>query len=357
MSNAAKVGTDLTTRRFNHDLLVREEDQGAARERWPAVDHALIHPELIDIFLPHETRAKRLKRTIQWFGSIAVLVMLFALLGSSWHLYAHNSSSWLRIIVEMSAILGLLVAIFVSRYGPLRRRWLRNRFVTEILRVWHFRYLISTEFDRSGTKQVDRDRYVATRAKAFAAFIRQSDGSVGEKMSRLITKREDPLGTIPVLRLPSDKIACEQLLEAYRVLRLDHQIEFAEYKLSADDRTLFGASCSLLVQVANLLAGTTLLLAMVAAVLHLFLPLNWLPLVAVSLAIAGVAVRAWRDGLGLEDERERYSEMLHRLESIKQRWDKSSTQEQLSLASELEHAAVEELRSFLRTHDKAQFLF
>ena len=39
-----------------------------------------------------------------------------------------------------------------------------------------------------------------------------------------------------------------------------------------------------------------------------------------SLAMTGVAVRTWRDGLSLESERERYQEMLHELELLTARW-------------------------------------
>ena len=74
--------------------------------------------------------------------------------------------------------------------------------------------------------------------------------------------------------------------------------------------------------------------------------------------MTGVAVRAWRDGMSLEPEREQYQEMLHELELLTARWENAIDDEQrFRIAEEVERAALEELRSFIRAHDRAQFLF
>jgi hypothetical protein len=78
---------------------------------------------------------------------------------------------------------------------------------------------------------------------------------------------------------------------------------------------------------------------------------------AVVLAIVGVAVRAWRDGLALGEDRERYQDMRHRLELAVERWDTSKDEEQFQTAEEVEQVTLEELRGFLRSHARAQFLF
>ena len=49
---------------------------------------------------------------------------------------------YVELLFEVAALSGVFLAILSSRYGPWRRRWLQYRFVTEILRQWHFRALL-----------------------------------------------------------------------------------------------------------------------------------------------------------------------------------------------------------------------
>jgi hypothetical protein len=177
-------------------------------------------------------------------------------------------------------------------------------------------------------------------------------------MDNLAESGIDILGSVPNPQLPKNPETRSQLLEAYRVLRLDHQLEFAVWKLSTDDETFLGTSSLALVRLADQLAGTTLLIALALSATRLFIPLEWVPFAAVSLAIVGVSVRAWRDGMALGEERERYQEMRHRLELIVARWRAATSDERrFQVAEEVEQSALEELRSFIRFQDRAQFLF
>jgi hypothetical protein len=76
------------------------------------------------------------------------------------------------------------------------------------------------------------------------------------------------------------------------------------------------------------------------------------------LAVTGVAIRVWRDGFSLDSERERYQEMHHELELLTDRWKTAANDDdRFRVAEEVERAALEELRSFIRAHEQAQFLF
>lgn len=353
---------ELIDRRFNHDLLVDSAEQEAARGRWPAISHVLIEPYLVEAFKPHERKATRLKRATLRLGSLAVLLMFVALLGSALHLWTRASASpiettILNVLIEGLAIVGLLCAVLASRYGPLRRRWLMNRFVAETFRQWHFRLFLdgSTISESTGP---GHNGFVQRRQAQFAALLSDLKGTVGQKMDQLTEKGFDSLGGIQKPNLPRHTNARVQLLDAYRILRLDHQREFAVYKLSADDKTFFGLSSHLLVQTTGFLAAMTLVLALASSVSRLFYPTAWVPVVAISLTIAGIAVRAWRDGLALGEERERYQDMRHRLELLTTRWDSAANEDDRFLvAEEIEQTAFEELRSFIRAHERAQFLF
>jgi hypothetical protein len=336
-------------RTFNHDLLLTARDQEAASQRWPALAPRLIDAALIQSFSQHAQRANALKRAVQMLGSAAVLTMVVALLGYGAELWSTATHSYdiadLPIVAEFSAVVSLMVALLASRYGPLRRRWLKHRFITEVLRQWHFRGLL----EAGSTGQTNRD---------LSILVTNLAGSVGAKMDELAGLRRDPLGRIPHASLPADPNLRAQLLDAYRVLRLDHQRGFAMHKLSADDKTFAGLSLLALSNITSLLAGTTLVLALACALARLFVPFAWAPIAGISLAVTGVAVRAWRDGFSLEQEEERYQEMVHELELLTARWEEAGTEElRFRVAEEVEQAALEELRAFIRSHERAQFLF
>lgn len=350
--------------RFNHDLLVDDNDQQLARLRWPTVAPLLIDLNLIAQFKPFEAEAKRLKSLVQWLGSIAVLLMFIALFASAFELWnsggslqAGLTSNWTGILVEVCGILGLGLALLASKYGPFRRSWLQNRFVTEVLRQWHFRQLLDTRAWQP-QPQWDSARFEQQRAADLRALQHDLRGVVGQRMDLLVNARIDPVGEVPKAHIPNDVTAQRELIDAYRRLRLDHQIEFAEYKLSPDDRTFLGLSLEALVSTTNQLAGAALVLALGCSIARLFQPLSWVSFAAIALAVVGVAVRAWRDGLSLREERERYDEMRHRLGLLRARWHSAANDgERFTIAEEVEQAAAEELRSFIHSHMTAQFLF
>lgn len=191
------------TRRFNHDLLIEEEDQLHARRRWPAIAPLLINEPLIAIFTQHENRAKTLKRISQVLGTGAVLAMAAALLGYVAELWIgaqgrHDSPDLARPL-EVCAIAGVGLAILASRHGPVRQRWLKNRFVTELLRQWHFRYLLDVKAMNDKTQVA---YLIGKRDTGFADFTRNHQGVVGQKMQELSQSRCDPLGAIQQAILP-----------------------------------------------------------------------------------------------------------------------------------------------------------
>ena len=142
---------------------------------------------------------------------------------------------------------------------------------------------------------------------------------------------ENPLGEVAVGTLPQDAELRRECLDAYRALRVNHQFNYATYKLSVDDKTFAGLSGQLLVKACDLLAGLTLLCAMICAAVRLFIPLEWAPYAGVSLAIAGVAVRAWRDGLAISEDRDNYQEMQHSFEMLLSRWDASANRRRAAI--------------------------
>src|SRR5262249_16934778 len=158
------------------------------------------------------------------------------------------------------------------RYGPIRRLWLQNRFLTEVLRQWHFRHLLDA---REWASQVPSEADLRQRAKALKLLLADIRGIVGRKMDELVSSGLNPLGKIPQPFLPADERVKSDLLGAYRNLRLEHQIRFAQYKLSPDDRTFARIPLDVLVVVTDYLAAATLFLALGCSIAQLFNPIEW----------------------------------------------------------------------------------
>ena len=354
----------MIERRFNHDLLIASEDQNSAKERWPVIAGSLIDVELLEEFGPHEEQAKRYKKRVQWVGTVSVLLMVAALVGATlslpnWQSSSAGATSIRGMALEFCALVGLILALLASRFGPYRRRWLKHRFLTECYRRWHFRSMTSGGHSGGLQFPVSGDQSDDTPAgRGFKNLVQELDGSVGQKMDALRDEGKDPLGEPVRTWLPTDPTAKHQLLQAFKVLRIDHQLDYSAYKISADDKTFLGLSITAWIGLTELLAGASLFLALAFSVTQIFHREAWMSLAAVLLAIVGVGVRAWRDGMGLIQERESYDEMHHRLEILEDRWRQAKTDDQLAeLMEQVDEIALEELRTFLAAHDRAQFLF
>src|SRR6266404_6260553 len=183
-----RIPVPKTSRRFNHDLNIDKDGHDFVRQRWPKLADVLIDPDLIKAFHPYEAEAKLLKLRVQRTGSAAVILMVGSLLGSAAHLWiGEPQGDALRLAIETSAILGLLCAVLASRYGPWRRRWLRNRFMTETLRQWHFRRLLVGPTIDCGCGSPDETAQFSNERKAsLVALLHTLDGSVGQKMDHLV---------------------------------------------------------------------------------------------------------------------------------------------------------------------------
>jgi len=354
----------MLERTFNHDIRLTLPEQQFARQKWPLTAHILIHEDLITLFSQHEKEAMRLKKVVQWLGTFAVLLMLIALLSSVLTIWSstqqnQTTSSLTNVVIEACSLIGILLAFLASRYGPFRRKWMKHRFLTECLRRWHFSKIIKgDEVDSSVKTNTTRKKYQERREAEFQSFVSELRGTLGQKMDRFLESADDPLNEIPLATLPSNPEVCREILGAYYVLRLNHQLEYAVYKLSVEDKTFLNISIDLLTRQTDYLAAATLISAMVFSGVQIIVSVNWMPVTSISLAILGVAVRSWRDGLALGEDKERYQDMRYRLERLAARWSNAADDvERFKVAEDVESLATEELRAFIRTHERAQFLF
>lgn len=354
------------SQRFNHDILFEAEDRDNALRLWPDIANALIDEPLIASFKVPEVGAGRLKRVVQWIGTCSVLIMLISLVLSILSLrsdaqHAGPGGPGTATLQEGLSLLGLVLALLVTRYGPFRRQWLVSRFTGECLRQWHFRRLLDGALvDGCGKVTSTATPWMDQRKTARTAFAQKLKVDGGRYMDRLRKKGDDPLGTLGSCSWPSDPNRRSQLLDAYRSLRIEHQLNYAVGKTESDDSTFAGLSSAALDALSHWLAGGTLFLALALSAVQLAgvsMP-TWTTEAGLMLVVGGVSVRAWRDGIALKEEREHFEAMRATYDRLLERWNSASTDSQrLEIAKEVECAATEELRSFLRIHEPAQFLF
>jgi hypothetical protein len=78
---------------------------------------------------------------------------------------------------------------------------------------------------------------------------------------------------------------------------------------------------------------------------------------AVAVALIGAALRTIEGGLAPDKEIERYSDYRARTSQLRDRFKQTKdAKERLHLMEEMELAAVDEIKGFLRTHHHASFL-
>lgn len=354
----------LNTKRFNHDIVVDEEGQRVVGAVFPQVAHVAYNPAVVAAFKPQNDLGVRLKGLVYALGSMAILLLVVALCVDLLELWDHGGEEkivehWLGYFGEFAAIFGLFLALFASRFG-LRRKWLKARFVAEIIRQWHFRrFLCGSDIDASIRSPIGKQDYVDSAARQLDAFLSKIRGSEGEVMDRFRQDGVDPLGPIPIPELPTQPQARQAVLNAYKQLRLDFQAQHMTYKLSPDDKTFCGVSLVAFVETTSVLAGFTLIAALVSSSVQVISPdLEWLSLLSAKLAVLGVAVRALRDGMSLDAQFQDYLGARDVFDQLETRWvSASSDDERFALARAVEEQATSELRAFLRSHENAQFLF
>jgi len=345
--------------------------------------HVLDHPELRECFSLYDDPANRAKRWGRRLGVAAILLVFGALLlASVEHLLPHGSSSpsfWMRlrewptITAMASAVLGIAGAL-VGSIGLLlakrKRHWLRQRLMTERLRQFHFQELIFKlpEILTSMRNKQARDRYVQNRKAWFGTFI----GAIEDKLDAEFTRITDEEGHSDVwLHEASSEDVGEvselrPVFAAYRELRIQHQLGYANYKLSNDHRILSGSvrRQAAVLSTVGLFCIALLVLAHVAVLaIVLFVPGGWpaahsvLAIGALWIALSALALRALEEGLQPEREIERYQHYRSAVRAVLERFDNARSQaEKLLIMREMEQVAFDELRNFLITNDRSRFV-
>ncbi|HEY5884016.1 MAG TPA: hypothetical protein VIT88_04980 [Pyrinomonadaceae bacterium] len=337
----------------NLDIAVPEQ----ISNQYPRLAAILNNPEMNLQFSESDATANRGKLLFVLFGLLSLVLMVLMLLIVVWHPFLVELSikppGWLRWAGAGAGILSLLIS-FTSRFVfRFQKKWLYGRYVTERLRQWKFQQLLDGVFiDLSLTEPHAFERDLANRWVTAKFEVMEKPGA----MDDFLDAENFSLFVKPSV---CERRELEQeVTAAYQTLRMDYQAKYFSFKkhvLEALDVWTNGIA-KLTFLLAGLLALSEITIGFFETTENEILMLA-LGVSALSLALLSIAVRIFRSARAMSEESERYSSKWVRLRTLVERFQ-SETEPAKRLESmiETERVCVEELREFIRTFRKSDYL-
>jgi len=376
--------------RYNDDLLMDDAKRQQAALDFPRVIHVLDDSELRRAFLDVDAWTRIEKREAQAAGFWGVVFALVALLGAaSEPLWKGVTAPWPAAIAVVSAGCGLLAFLIATVgliYGTRKAEWLHRRLFTERLRQMHFQNLIFKlpDIATSMRSQAARKAYRVARNGWIQNFQNEYWNKADSKLAQIL----DPGAMAPVwvespaanpdVQIPAGFDPTE-LFEAYRVLRIQEQEGYALHMLRPSNlpgqasRSLWDRlvrpladvplqrTASILEAIISVSLGALVIAHLLIVLDHVGVALDVRPdvlhVLAVASALVALATKTILEGFAVRGEIQRYQEYLAVTSSLHRQFvDTSDPHKQLHLMIEMEKAAFEEMRAFLRTHSEARFV-
>lgn len=385
---------------YNDDLLFREETRVEVRRLYPQYADVLDHPQLRAVFALPNQRADDAKRIAQASGFYAVVgagVSLFAGALAPW--WSELPKPWPIYLSILSAIVGLLALLVAGCgliHGTRKSEWLQARLFTERLRQFHFQTFLWKLADvvAAGKSTDATRRFLEARGVLLDAFVRSQQVKTDQELTKLV----DPSAHCAawLVEVPRDRdvphvpdgVCLESYFRAYRRLRLLEQKSYAERALRrhnlpaaiADEkqgrrRKWYPGEQLSPAQKKSLLDRAWFVSLVILIMLHvLVIALQLVPLFVdglhppkwfessahmaiVACALSAVMSKTLAEGMALTKETHRYTEYLSTVNRLMTSFDEtSSSHRRLEIMVEMEVAAFEEMRAFLRAHHEASWI-
>jgi hypothetical protein len=361
---------------FNDDLLMNDRDLEYARSQFPEIVHILDYPHLRAKFAEYEREANVARDRVRSLGFTAVVTGLLALTTiATQPLWPHVFwAQWVAVIIELGGMLAALIAAGGLWLGPWKRRWLESRLMTERIRQWHFQLMIfrGHQIDASGSDRSAVVQFQQDRDRWFADFLQANEGKLDAQLEMLIREPSHSAAWLhaPATAYNTRSTMLPHVFVAYERLRFDHQYSYSVYKLrESTDRAVWQflkwparRQIAVLSGLASACFVAALICAGALVWCHTFRVSEetelYIRTAAIVVALIGAALRTIQEGLGLDQEIERYSDYRGRTIRIRDHFNRGTdVQERLHLMADLELASVDELIGFLRTHHNATFVF
>jgi hypothetical protein len=365
--------------RFNDDLLVREEDRHLAAKLYPTVLHVLDHPELRNCFAHYDEPANHAKRRSKALGTAAIILASLALLCASGEIVFHTKPRALLLIALAGVIFGVSSVSLGSvglLSGRAKREWLHQRLMAERVRQFHFQSFVSLlpQIIASLHNSAAKLQFASLRRQKFEAFRAGLQGHLEAALTRVLATAEEPElwferppATLPIAK---DEPALGPLFDAYRRLRIEHQLSYADFRMR-DDLKIFssaarrqasvlesvGFSCIILLLSIHIAVAAAILIGWVADASPAQALIPVLNAAIIWIAVAALAARAFEQGLQPERELERYQQYGLGCKAILERFDSAASQaEKVKIMMEMERLSFDEMRNFLITNNRARFV-
>ena len=350
MSNNITKGTSVP----NRDLIVSD----AILSLYPELDWLLGNKEVEAEFAKIDKIARRRKHAFNFLGTVSLIIVCAVLLSLSWRLSLQTIPVaiplWLEEFSGFAGILAVSIQLFLF-LSSLHRKWIFARFMAERMRLWKYQLLLDGEFV-SKSAFAPAEQFTEELRARWVVFSENFKHGVGGMNVFIDSSAQD-------LIIKSKPYSNQDLLlkvrDAYLMLRLDVQISHFEDKNARLEpldklteswaKVLLGLSGLTAVAEALLVGGRALGLETLSAPSSQVVAAILAGL-ALSLAIFSSAIRVYRSGSMIVEERERYHARQLHLRRIRDKIvDETSSDKILSLMEEAETVCTEELREFVST--------
>lgn len=327
--------------------------------QFPLLVALLDNPEINKEFEAPEDVANRAKFLFNTFGLTSLIFIVLVLLIITWRFFLHTVGIITPIyLLWISAVLGFLsFAILLASHFifKLPEKWLHNRFVAERLRQWKYQQLLDGEF--VGLSQTDPPKFkkeLEGRWEKAKFDVLEIAGTVND----FLAAEDFRLFVTPSVCRNNE--AARQIFESYQSLRLDYQAKYFSFKketLGTLDVWTNGLAKFFL------LVGGALAVGEVVSVLahtgEHESTLSWvLGASALSAALISAAIRVVRSAKAISEETEKCTSKWVQLKILSERFrNETDAAKRLECMVDTERVSVEELRGFIRTFSKADYLF
>jgi hypothetical protein len=377
---------------FNSDLLLnpgdpekeKPSDLELAARKYGTIFHVLDHDELRDLFLEYEGPANEAKSRARKSGTWGIILIACSLVLAAIEPVGDKllNENGRRILIGISVLLGIggcfklgMGALFAGR----KCEWLYQRLMTERIREFYFQTFVFRlpEILWSLKKQGDfkkdhRDAWFEKFKLRFAGPLKfEFEKTLHNDTDAFIWLHETETERIKIPE-SNELGSLRPLFDAYRELRIRHQISYANYKLKEDGFSKPGRQAEFFWR-ASVICMALLLLIHVGVLFGIGLPgvESWpvikirnvtVPFIEIMtmatflIAIVSLAMRAIEQGLQPEREVERYRRYLSDVQTILTRFDAASPIEKPQVMKDMERLSFKEMQDFLICGEKAQFI-
>lgn len=329
----------------------------------PRVRAVLSNGEMLGTFAKYDPLAIGKQRLLWRLGIASLSLGTLALIGMVAKLLVlaleHDYTAQLERLTfasEVCAVISILLAI-LPFFGSTRRQWLTARFMAERIRQWHFQALLDGALiarSKSSPKAFE-----AERARRWASVLSIAPSAEGA-LNAFVDAQD--LELFHAATESGDGKTDDEICRVYRELRFNKQQAYFQHK-----REAFAAKDEWSEGIAKWTLFSALVLAAVQLIVMWMQHGNphashdagiWMSAAALWLVAISLAVRVYRNAIGITEQRERYESKFVRLVALRAAFESSPTMSaKRAVMQDVERLLIEELREFLRQSRKSSFVF